>query len=124
MAVVSHNRAMGRGWDACSTQAGRARTPPRYDLAACRKIGRRHRHDRHPKRLTRPPRDTTLSVSRGERPRGELLGFSARAKGAGSAPRKGEWRVDRYHPESRKGRRKSSPLYAADDELIPVDHQN
>ena len=29
--------------------------------------------------------------------------------------------MDRDHPESRKGRRKSSPLYAADDELIPVD---
>ena len=26
--------------------------------------------------------------------------------------------MDRDHPESRKGRRKSSPLYAADDELI------
>ena len=26
--------------------------------------------------------------------------------------------MDRDHPESRKGRRKSSPLYAADAELI------
>ena len=26
--------------------------------------------------------------------------------------------MDRDHPESQKGRRKSSPLYAADDELI------
>ena len=52
-------------------------------------------------------RDTDLE---GGAARGELLGFSARAKGAGSAPR-----VDRDHPESRKGRRKSSPLFFTEE---------
>ena len=58
--------------------------------------------------------------SRGERRAGSFLGL-ARARRAPDPRRVGEWRVDRDHPESRKGRRKSSPLYAADDELIPVD---
>ena len=117
MAVVSHNRAMGRGWDACSTQAGRARTPP---ATISPRVGNRAPP---PPRPTSETPNTTATGHHfvgleGGAARGELLGFSARAKGAGSAPRKGEWRVDRYHPESRKGRRKSSPLYAADDELI------
>ena len=93
---------------------------PAYDLATCRKSAPPNRHARHPKRLIRPTRDTTLSVLEGERRAGSFLGL-ARARRAPDPRRVGEWRVDRDHPESRKGRRKSSPLYAADDELIPVD---
>ena len=78
-------------------------------------IGRRNRHDRHPKRLTRPTRDTTLSGLEGGAARGELLGL-ARAKGAGSAPRRG---VAGGPGPPRIPKGKSSPLYAADDELIP-----
>ena len=54
-------------------------------------IGRRNRHDRHPKRLTRPPSGDTghhFVGLEGERRAGSFLGL-ARAKGAGSAPRRG-----------------------------------
>ena len=101
---------MGRGWDACSTQAGRARTPPLRSRHVS-EIGAATRHARHPKRLTRATRDTTLSGSRGSGARGVFLGF-ARARRAPDPRRVGGGR-DRDHPESRKGRRKSSPLYAA-----------
>ena len=46
--------------------------------------------------------------------RGELLGL-ARARRAPDPRRVGEWRVDRDHPESRKGRRKSSPLFFTEE---------
>ena len=66
-------------------------------------IGRRHRHDRHPKRLTRPPSGDTghhFGGLEGERRAGSFLGL-ARAKGAGSAPRRGSggWTGTTPNPE-------------------------
>ena len=71
------------GWDACSTQAGRGRTPPLRSRRVS-EIGAATRHARHARHARcRATRDTTLSYSRGSGRAGSFLGL-ARAKGAGS----------------------------------------
>ena len=103
---VSHKSSNGRG--GILFYPSRARTDAPLRSRRVSEIGRDTRHARHP-----TPPDTTdigrhatlLCRSRGGAARGELLGFSAREGRRDPRRVRGRagGRVDRYHPESRKG---------------------